>query len=252
MRLCPDWRSNEGGLAPFRLPALSARGARMHTSRLVALLVVLAVAGCARPPERPRPPEPEQIPNLSTVKSAIKEYRSSGRWEADIDRVADDCVAAAQHARSGVERPAVVFDIDETLLSNWPYLIANDFARLTPRFVEWARRAECPPIEPVKRFFVTMRDAGIACFLITGRRENLRTVTERNLEHAGLTGWRGIAFRPVADDDPSIVPFKSGERAKIEQQGYTIVANIGDQESDLEGGHALHVCKVPNPMYLIP
>jgi len=224
----------------------------MHANRLVALLVVLAVAGCARPPERPRPPEPEQIPNLSAVKSAIKEYRSSGRWEADIDRVAADCLAVAQRARRGVERPAVVFDIDETLLSNWPYEIANDFARITSLFVEWARRSECPPIEPVKRFFVTMRDAGIACFVITGRRESLRAVTERNLERAGVAGWRGIAFRPADDQGPSIVPFKSGERGKIEQQGYTIVANIGDQESDLEGGHALHVCKVPNPMYLIP
>src|SRR5215831_422821 len=112
----------------------------MHTTRLVALLVVLAVAGCAGPPERPCPPEPEQIPNLSAVKSAIKEYRSSGRWEADIDRVAADCLAVAQRARSGVERPAVVFDIDETLLSNWPYEIANDFARITSLFVEWARR----------------------------------------------------------------------------------------------------------------
>src|SRR5262249_31707285 len=93
------------------------------------------------------------------------EYRSSGRWEADIDRVAADCLAVAQRARSGVERPAVVFDIDETLLSNWPYEIANDFARITSLFVEWARRSECPPLEPVKRFFVTMRDAGIACFV---------------------------------------------------------------------------------------
>ena len=104
----------------------------------------------------------------------------------------------------------------------------------------------------MKRFFVAMRAAGVACFIITGRPDDLRAVTEENLRRVGLDGWQGIAFQPAGYESASIVPFKSGERAKIEQQGYAIVANIGDQESDLEGGHALHVCKVPNPMYLIP
>jgi HAD superfamily, subfamily IIIB (Acid phosphatase) len=56
----------------------------------------------------------------------------------------------------------------------------------------------------------------------------------------------------ATDRDRSIVPFKSGERARIEANGYTIIANIGDQDSDLAGGHALHTCKLPNPAYYIP
>src|SRR5262249_7403485 len=224
----------------------------MLATRLLAAVAVFALGACAGPLQRSRTADPSHIPNLSAVKQAIKDYRGSGRWDADIGRVADECLAVAQQARTTVERPAVVFDIDETLLSNWPYEIDDDFARSIPLFGDWARRAECQPIEPVKRFFVAMRDAGVACFVITGRHESLRGATERNLERAGLAGWRGISFRPSDDHAPSVVPFKSGERAKIEQQGYTIVANIGDQQSDLEGGHAAHVCKVPNPMYLIP
>jgi len=220
--------------------------------RLLAALVLCALTACARPAQRPQPAAPAPIPNLSAVKQDIRDYRSSGRWEADIRQVADECLAFAEGARATVARPAVVFDIDETLLSNWQYEIDNDFARSIPLFRTWALRAACTPIDPVKRFYVTMRDEGVACFVITGRRESLRAATEENLRRAGLDGWRGIAFQPAGYESPSIVPFKSGERAKIEQQGYTIVANIGDQESDLEGGHALHVCKVPNPMYLIP
>jgi hypothetical protein len=34
--------------------------------------------------------------------------------------------------------------------------------------------------------------------------------------------------------------------------GFVIIASIGDQWSDLEGGHAERVFKVPNPFYLIP
>jgi acid phosphatase len=46
------------------------------------------------------------------------------------------------------------------------------------------------------------------------------------------------------------VPFKSGARAEIENTGYAIIANVGDQRSDL-GGHAECTFKVPNPYYVI-
>jgi hypothetical protein len=37
------------------------------------------------------------------------------------------------------------------------------------------------------------------------------------------------------DDDTVEVPFKSGQRTNIEKESYTIIANIGDQRSDLAG-----------------
>jgi len=46
--------------------------------------------------------------------------------------------------------------------------------------------------------------------------------------------------------------YKAAERAKIEAQGYTIIANVGDQPSDLAGGHALRGFLLPNPFYRIP
>lgn len=42
---------------------------------------------------------------------------------------------------------------------------------------------------------------------------------------------------------------RAGGRAAIEAQGYTIVANVGDQESDLAGGRAERAFKLPNPFY---
>ena len=35
-------------------------------------------------------------------------------------------------------------------------------------------------------------------------------------------------------------------------KGYTIVADLGDQYSDLEGGDAGYQVKIPNPMYYLP
>jgi len=225
---------------------------RHDLRRGVPLLTLLVLVACARLYPPAPAAAPSGLPNLDTVKRDIKEYRSSGRWDADIARVADECTAAAREEQAKGGRPAVVFDIDETLLSNWPYEVENDFARSITLFRDWARRSECPAIDPVKRFYLAMREAGVACFVITGRRETLHDVTVRNLERQGISGWAGISFRSPDDRDPSVIPFKSGERARIEAKGFTIIANIGDQDSDLAGGHALRTCKVPNPMYLIP
>jgi len=48
------------------------------------------------------------------------------------------------------------------------------------------------------------------------------------------------------------IQYKSGTRAYIESQGYTIVANFGDQFSDLIGDYAVQTFKMPNPNYYLP
>ena len=45
--------------------------------------------------------------------------------------------------------------------------------------------------------------------------------------------------------------FKAPARGEIEKQGYKIIANVGDQWSDLNGGSSEHSFKVPNPFYFI-
>ena len=47
------------------------------------------------------------------------------------------------------------------------------------------------------------------------------------------------------------VEYKSLTRKHIESLGYRIVANVGDQFSDLQGGHEQRAFKLPNPMYFI-
>ncbi len=48
------------------------------------------------------------------------------------------------------------------------------------------------------------------------------------------------------------IQYKSGTRAYIESQGYDIVADFGDQYSDLLGGYADKTFKLPNPNYYLP
>ncbi len=48
------------------------------------------------------------------------------------------------------------------------------------------------------------------------------------------------------------IPYKAGTRAYIESQGYDIVADFGDQYSDLNGGYTDRTFKMPNPNYYLP
>jgi hypothetical protein len=50
----------------------------------------------------------------------------------------------------------------------------------------------------------------------------------------------------------SAADFKTPIRERIEKEGYTIIANVGDQSSDLAGGHAEMTFLLPNPFYRIP
>jgi hypothetical protein len=48
------------------------------------------------------------------------------------------------------------------------------------------------------------------------------------------------------------IDYKSATRAHIESLGYDIIANFGDQNSDLTGGSADRNFKLPNPNYYLP
>ena len=93
---------------------------------------------------------------------------------------------------------------------------------------------------------------GVPVFFITGRHERLRAATEKNLKDVGYQQWARLFMKPNDYDRKSVIPFKSGARKQIEDEGYTIVVNVGDQYSDLAGGYSERVYKLPDPFYYIP
>ena len=89
----------------------------------------------------------------------------------------------------------------------------------------------------------------MAVFFVTGRPSAIQLITETNLRSAGYDkSWNGIFFKPGGDGAEA---FKSSTRAQLERKGYDIVVDLGDQESDLDGGHADRAFKLPNPFYFI-
>jgi len=235
---------------------------------VTALVAVLAAAGPAtvraddcpvrREPRIPASEEP--VLNIDKHKKQLLAYQA-GNYMDDIALVIADARAYVERRADQVKMPAVVLDIDETSLSNWENVKDNNFGfikggpctqepNMACGFDEWIHMAVAPAIEPTRTLFNAMRARNISVFFITGRRNSQRDATLINLDHAGFEGWTRLLTRPDADSG-SIVPFKSGERAKIAAAGYTIIATIGDQQSDIDGGFAECGFKLPNPFYFI-
>jgi HAD superfamily, subfamily IIIB (Acid phosphatase) len=191
---------------------------------------------------------------------ALKEYHESGRYEEDLGRVGSRAhgylrkrVRALRAAPGKLkEKPAVVLDIDETSVSNYQCLAANDFTNAVGgNFACIAANTE-PPIEPTLRIYRTAVKKKVGVFFITGRPESIpraREQTALNLRTAGYEEWKELILAPDLDVDT--IAYKSGERARIEKRGWRIILNLGDQESDLRGGHADRAFKLPNPYYFI-
>lgn len=68
----------------------------------------------------------------------------------------------------------------------------------------------------------------------------------------GYLKWDGLYLKENDYREKSVIQYKSSTRKIIQEKGYTIVVNIGDQFSDLAGGYAEKMFKLPNPYYFIP
>jgi acid phosphatase len=119
---------------------------------------------------------------------------------------------------------------------------------------EWTSKGKDEAIAPTLDLYRLARSKGVAVFFITGRHEGhgAREATEKNLRKAGYDDFAGLSLEPADMRVASAACYKTPERAKIEQRGYTIILNVGDQQSDLAGGHAERTFKLPNPFYYIP
>jgi predicted secreted acid phosphatase len=232
---------------------------------VVGALFGFAPAALAEPPAPPAPiiPPPVQPANIGDLKFEATHYYNSGAYLTDLQLAAAPAIAWITEEAPRVDRPAVVFDVDETALSNWEELKANDFGRVfdgpcdkLPKgpcgWQAWDLRAQSTVIPPTMDIFATARDRGAAVFFITGRPESQRAATERNLNAVGYTGYTQLIMEPAGAHYVSAADFKAPQRAGIEQQGYTIIANVGDQPSDLDGGFSEQTYLLPNPFYRIP
>lgn len=251
----------------------------LQRSVLPALLagLTLVLASCVNPPSRapsrgdtvattpppaaaladPAPvaisaPTPAAEPhNLYLLKQEIRAYIDDGRYDAGLATVAADAKAwVEQRAANGGGKLAMVFDLDETLLSNLHHMRAMDFGYVPQLWDEWVADADATIIAPVREVYLAARARKVAVIFITGRKTTDQPGTEKNLRALGLGGYTRVFYKPNGYPGTS-ENFKTATRKKlVEEEGYTIIANIGDQVSDLAGGYSERTFKLPNPFYI--
>lgn len=192
----------------------------------------------------------------------VGDYMQGPRYASDSAVVAADSIAFASDALATAgwggassARPAWVFDIDETLLSNAPYYAVNGWglqAFNETSFDEWVDTAKAPALPSSLKLYNELQGLGFHIILLTGRSEFQRNSTEANLLFAGYNSWEKLILRQSSDIGKTAVQYKSERRAAMEAEGFKILGSSGDQWSDLIGSPmATRSFKLPNPMYFI-
>ena len=220
---------------------------RLVTNLLFALLCVAFVSAKSYA-------EPQ---NLAALKEELHEYYQSGAYEKEIQEVADKAnryITEEAISNENAQHPkklAIVLDIDETSLTYYPQIKKRQFAYIKDIAEQEILNADAPPIKPVLELYRNAINHKVAVFFVTGRPSHMYNATVKNLRYAGYTTWSGLYTVPDTYKEHSRRHFKTNTRCFIIKQGYTVIASIGDQQSDLIGGCAKRMFKLPNPFYLI-
>jgi acid phosphatase len=163
-------------------------------SALVASATVSFSQTAAAPAARGARARPA-VPTIYDAQRAVEQYIGGGKYDADVASVVAGARTWLEERSKTAAKPAIVLDIDETSLSNWPAYRVNGWVRITTGGCDlqqgpcglraWQAMAQSKAIAPTLELARRARELGVAVFFITGRPENLREATERNLEDQG-------------------------------------------------------------------
>jgi putative acid phosphatase of HAD superfamily subfamily IIIB len=204
--------------------------------------------------------------------TALHTFNPAGNYAAEMDGIVTDAEKyLAKPKPTGVypthkATKAVLFDVDDTLLNTYNYEIYSNFVynpTTNAAFVDspnYQLRA-VPHMVALENWAAAHH---YAVFFLTGRPIGQLGGTQSDLHGAGYV----FDDANVYTKDPAApwlsscsngmtvtcttTQYKSLTRQHIESLGYEIVANFGDQFSDLNGGFADNTFKIPNPMYFLP
>jgi len=190
-----------------------------------------------------------EIRNLDSLKNDLRDYYSSGRYYNEITTCANNAKAII-NKYIGQTNKTIVIDIDETMISEWSIMQKYDFGWFDADITEAQYCVDFPAFQCIVDLVDYCMANGIAVNILSSRRQKYEQYTLELLGNAGYQNYTDLLLRPT-DDTGTIQDYKIEQRQKIISSGYDIIVNIGDQQSDLDGGYADCTIKIPNPFYLI-
>ncbi len=205
----------------------------------LSLLFILFFQSCYAPP------------NLVDVKKQIANYYEQGGFANEMNSVVQSAISELNGLDFN-DSSTVVFDVDETVLSNFEVMKKDNFCYVKQDWDEWISEIRCPAIPHMLSLYKFLLDKKIKIVFITGRKASQQESTEINLRAEGFIDFDTLITRQPNELDLSALQYKSEKRKALEKKGYQIAATIGDQQSDLEGifNGKLQII-IPNYMYKI-
>lgn len=191
-----------------------------------------------------------QLVNLGTAKNEVQNYYESGNFDRECSKIIDRAISYLDKKKI-TEKSVVVFDIDETALSNYQYTKEIGFGYIYKSWNDWQQKGKAPAIKNTKRFYDYLISKNIQIVFLTGREAETREATQRNLIEQGYTKFDTLIVRSEAERNLSAAVFKLQKRNELVKNGYDIIASVGDQSSDFTGGNTGYEIKLPNYLYLL-
>lgn len=163
-------------------------------------------------------------------------------------------------------KPAVIVDVDETVLDNSIYQVraASDGNTFDPvTWTAWCKEGAAPALPGALEFLQYAAGKGCTVFYITNRNAEEKEGTVSNLAKLGFPNADADHVRVMADGSD-----KTARRAAVKAEGYEVVLLVGDQLTDfdqrmkkrdgqrdlgqrenLTDSMAQYFILLPNPMY---
>ncbi|QCE35596.1 acid phosphatase [Acetobacteraceae bacterium] len=199
--------------------------------------------------------------NISDLASSLVRYHENGQYLRDFDKVVHQATKYLEKNAKLSKKQAIVLDIDETTLSQWEVIKANQFAYFKSGGCHlpsgpcsekgWIKKERAVAFDSTRSLIEEAQKRHVAVFFITGRSEKYRSHVIKNLHKEHINNWTSLYMRGIGDVR-SAIDYKTPLRKNIEAQGYQIILNMGDQPTDLVGGHGGKTFLLPNPFYKVP
>jgi predicted secreted acid phosphatase len=188
--------------------------------------------------------------DLTHAKKEVKDYYELGQYDKEMDEIIKNTLNQLE-GKNFSPNSAAIFDIDETALNNYPQVKSLDFGDDGKMWDQWVYSMKARAIPQVKKLYDFLVSKGVKIFFITGRYQRYYDASRKNLMDAGYSKIDSIICRQQDEAGVPAAQYKSKHRAQLVKQGLNIILNIGDQNSDLDGGNSGLRVKIPNYLYVI-
>jgi len=140
-------------------------------------------------------------------------------------------------SRASIGKPAVIVDVDETVMDNSRYnaeLLLRGLSNNSQRWREWCQRAEAGAVPGAVDFLNYAASRGVRVFYITNRRESAKPGTVLNLRKLGFPDVSEETVMVRSEDAP---PSKESRRQQVAAR-YRVVLLMGDNLNDFADNFA--------------